>query len=327
MVILTKTPLRITFFGGGSDYPTYFKNKRGFCINAAIDKYSYTTVRTLAGIDNYKFRVCYKKTELVEACDQIEQPVVRAALRRTGLAESRLEIHYFSDLPSASGLGSSSSFACGLLGGLRYHQGNPISGTALARDAWELEAEDLGETVGVQDQYAAALGGIQALEMSNAGVYSNQIPFDDFTRDLSESLMLIFTSRTRLSQSAIRSQLDTFRLNTEVDPIAKSVDLADEAWRLISRRRGVAEIGAMLSEAWEIKRRFGEGVSDPAIDELYDRIIKCGARGAKLIGAGGGGFFLVSACQQGKKNLLKKFGSNNIVFFSFSDKGFELLKL
>ena len=119
MVLLSKTPLRITLFGGGSDYPSYFKKYGGFCINAAIQKYSYCTFRELAGIDNYKYRVCYKKTELVNEINQIEQPVVRAALDAEDFNDKRLEIHYFSDLPSSSGLGTSSAFACGLIGGLK----------------------------------------------------------------------------------------------------------------------------------------------------------------------------------------------------------------
>lgn len=323
MIILTKTPLRITLFGGGSDYPSYFEKKRGFCINAAITQYSFCTFRKLAGIDDYQYRICYKKTELVDRIDDIEQPVVRAALATEGYEKERLEIHYFSDLPSSSGLGSSSAFACGLLGGLKLLKGEGISNVDLARAAWNLEAVAMKETVGVQDQHACAIGGVLGLEMSSDGVFTAQLPFDDFFERLQQSLVLVFTGQTRFSQEVIKSQTRALSGKEEADYVGDVVKLADNAWSLISRRTGIEEIGTMLSEAWRLKRNFGSGVTNPVIDDMYDAIMGSGAHGAKLIGAGGGGFFLVSASEPVQNKLREKFGMHAVIDVSFAQQGFQ----
>jgi D-glycero-alpha-D-manno-heptose-7-phosphate kinase len=323
MILLTKTPMRITLFGGGSDYPSYFKKRRGFCISAGISKYSFCTFRSLATIDEYKYRVCYKQTELVNDLRDIRQPVVKAALSSEGFDKDRLEIHYFSDLPSSSGLGSSSAFACGLLGGLRLFRGKSFTNAQLASSAWELEANIMGETVGVQDQYSCALGGVITLEMSDRGVFATQFPHDEFFEYLQNSLVLIYTGKTRFSQDVIKSQSDALNGVAETDYVSKVVSLADDASKLISKRTGVEEIGAMLSEAWELKRNFGSDVSSAFLDDMYASIMKQGAYGAKLIGAGGGGFFLVSASKMVQSKLAEKFGESRVVNIKFSHTGFE----
>lgn len=323
MILLTKTPMRITLFGGGSDYPSYFKNRRGFCISAAISKYSFCTFRSLAKIDEYKYRICYKQTELVNDLRDIKQPVVKAALTSEAFDQDRLEIHYFSDLPSSSGLGSSSAFACGLLGGLKLFRDESFTNAQLASSAWELEANIMGETVGVQDQYSCALGGVISLEMSQNGVFASQFPHDEFFEKLQNSLILVYTGKTRFSQDVIKSQSDVLSGVAETDYVGKVVSLADDAMKLISKRTGVEEIGTMLSEAWKLKRNFGSDVSSAFLDEMYEAIMKQGASGAKLIGAGGGGFFLVSASKMVQHKLAERFGKSAVVSVEFSHTGFE----
>jgi D-glycero-alpha-D-manno-heptose-7-phosphate kinase len=203
-VIVTRTPVRITFFGGGSDYPDYFTRRGGSTLGAAIDKYTYVVLRPLAAIDPYRFRLIYAHSELCNTVDEIKQPVIRECLRELAQGHLATEIHYFADLPGFSGLGTSSSFTVGLLNALHAREGRYPEATELAELAVHVERNRLRETVGVQDQYTCALGGVVNLMMDAGGVAPRPPSIAaERLAELSSSLMMFFTGTTRYAHKVL----------------------------------------------------------------------------------------------------------------------------
>jgi D-glycero-alpha-D-manno-heptose-7-phosphate kinase len=289
-MIITRTPLRISFAGGGTDLPSFYRQHGGGAVtSAAIDRYMHVLV-------NDKFdkgiRIAYSKTENVDQLEELQHGLVRQAMRRTGVTES-LEVHTIADIPGeGTGLGSSSSLTVGLLNALYAHRGVLKDPAELAEEACRIEIDDLGGTLGKQDQYIAAFGGLRHFRFEpDDTVRTTPIPLSSSEREhFSEHLSLFYTGLTRKAEGVLKGQ--DARTSQNVDALRAMVGLADQT-RDAFLRRDWAAVGALLDEGWQRKRTLTAGITNEQIDAWYARAKEAGAWGGKITGAGGGGFLLV----------------------------------
>lgn len=291
-MIISRTPFRISFFGGGTDYPSWFREHGGAVVGAAIDKYSYMTMRRLPPFFAHRYRIVYSQIELVQHISEIKHPAVRGVLADLDVQDG-LEIHADADLPARSGLGSSSSFTVGLLNALHALDGKMVSKRDLATQAIRMEQEVLKENVGSQDQLWAAYGGFNRIDFHCDGSFAVapiMLPRerrDEFTR----SIMLFFTGFTRFASDFAEEKIKNMNSRkSQLRTIRSMVDSAIDM--LIDPKTPVRELGDLLHDSWRLKRELAENVSNPQIDEIYEAGREAGAIGGKLLGAGGGGFML-----------------------------------
>lgn len=291
-MIVTRAPLRISFFGGGTDYPEYFRRHGGAVLGTAIDKYSFVTASLfLSRLFDYSIRVSYRKVELVKDVADIEHRVYRACLKYCGFKKD-IELHNVADLPAFSGLGSSSAFTVALLNALRAFQGRFARGLDLAYEAIHIERNVLKENVGCQDQTLAAVGGFNVIEFRREDdIVVHRLPLSPARiKSLEDRLILVFSGVTRKASHIARRQLK--RLPANLDTLAAMRRMVDEGGALLTSNAHLDAFGGLLHRAWLAKRSLHGGVSSGAIDRLYERARAGGALGGKLLGAGGGGFLL-----------------------------------
>jgi len=311
-MIISRTPFRISLFGGGSDYPDWFRDHGGAVVGMAIDKYCYISVRRLPPFFEHRSRIVYSQVELVRnACD-IKHPAVRGILTEMGISDG-LEIHHDADLPARSGLGSSSAFTVGLLNALSALQNRMVAKEDLAREAIRIEQCVLHEKVGCQDQLWAAYGGFNRIDFRQDGSFDVKpiILKPQRREELLRSTMLFFTGFSRFASDFAGEQLKNIgSRGTQLQTLRSMVDVALEI--LIDERRPILELGQLLHESWQLKRELADSVSNQRIDEIYEAGRAAGAAGGKLLGAGGGGFmmFLVNpekreAVQERLRNLIQ----------------------
>ena len=290
-MIISKTPFRVSFCGGGSDLPDFYRHGYGAVVTSAIDKFVYLAIHRFF---EPRFVLKYSQTETAESIDAIKHPLIRECLRFAGTTEF-VEITSFADIPSSgSGLGSSSAFSVGLINALLSMQGRMPSRETCAAGACEVEIERLGEPIGKQDQYAAAYGGLSYIRFNADGsVHVDPIVLDRATRDaLDDRLLLFFTGVTRKASEILSEQ----RRNIVGDPktfdnLSRIRDQADELHASLARGN-LDAIGTSMHEGWMRKKQMASGVSSPEFDSIYEAARGAGAMGGKLLGAGGGGFFL-----------------------------------
>lgn len=289
-MIITKTPFRMSFFGGGTDIPQYFKGNRGAVISTSFNKYVYVTVRHLPRFFDYSTELIYARTERVNRIDDIQHPMVRNAMKMLDMKE--LHISYDADLPARSGLGTSSTFAVGLLNAFYCLKGKYASKKQLANDAIYLERELCNEAGGWQDQIAASFGGLNRIDFDEQGYRVNPIIISNERKEkLNNNLMLFFTGFTRFSAEIQKSTTST--LDEKKKQLNKMLALVDEAQDILeNNERDLDDFGRLLHLTWELKKQTGSEISTNTIDSYYNRGIKAGALGGKLLGAGGGGFLL-----------------------------------
>ncbi|MFO0808357.1 MAG: galactokinase [Gemmataceae bacterium] len=287
-MIITRTPFRVSFAGGGSDLPAFWKDEPGAVLSTAIDKFMYLTVKPRFGDT---FRVSYSRTELADRAEQIEHPIVRECLQLLGVSKG-LEIVSVADLPAQSGMGSSSSFTVGLLHALYAHSGRVVSAKLLAETACHVEIDRLKEPIGKQDQYIAAHGGLQFIQFHPDGHVSVDpvICALGTRRELSRRLLLFFTGLTRNASEVLTKQ----RAGTgEKRPALRRLcEVAGAMRDVLTGGHDLNEFGRLLHAAWEAKKSVEGSISNPSIDEWYERGRAAGALGGKLLGAGSGGFLL-----------------------------------
>jgi len=292
-MIITRTPFRISFFGGGTDYPTWVNAHGGEVLSTAIDKYCYITCRHLPPFFEFKHRIVYSLIENVRHWDEIKHPAVRAVLE-WAQQEQGLEIHHDGDLPARSGLGSSSSFTVGLVHALAAMKGRLIAKDDLARDAIHIEQDLIKENVGAQDQVAAAFGGFNRIEFKRCGGFQVSPVIIPRRRidELQSHLMLCFTGLSRIASEVAQDQIANMgRRETELHRMRAMVD---EAVKILhSANTPIAQFGKLLHDSWMLKKELSAKVSTVEIDQLYAAAREAGAIGGKLLGAGGGGFLLL----------------------------------
>ena len=288
-MIISKTPLRVSFAGGGTDIADYYRTGYGAVVSSAIKKYVYVTVNKRFDED---IRISYSKTEIVDSLDKVEHGLVREALRKVGIRNG-IEITTIADIPSkGTGLGSSSAIAVGLLNALYAFKGYRASPKKLAEEACEIEIDKLGEPIGKQDQYIAAYGGIQHIKFNaDETVTLDPVICPPKTkRDIESHLMLLYTGRTRKSSDILSKQKSNSKTNKEI--LDKMRDQAEQLFHDLTSLQ-VNKLGQALKEGWELKKSLAKGISDPEIDKIYGKALKAGAVGGKITGAGGGGFLVL----------------------------------
>jgi D-glycero-alpha-D-manno-heptose-7-phosphate kinase len=322
-VIISKTPLRISFVGGGTDLPDFYEQHGGAVVSTSIDKWIHVIVRRRFEGD---LRVSYSRTEIVESVKEVEHELVREALRMTGLTRG-LDILTLADVPSqGTGLGSSSAVTVGLLLALYGYQGIYKSSFDLAEEASEIEIEILGKPIGRQDQFAAAVGGFNFIEFLKGGggvrVEPLIMPPGTVNR-LLRSLLLFYTGRQRSAGNVLTGQRDAIRNGSATKALEGMRDFAYELRDRLGR--GEADrVGPLLHQNWELKRSLARGVSDAELDGLYQRAIDAGATGGKILGAGAGGFLLVVAPPDAQAGVRKSLKELREVPFRFSARGTQV---
>ena len=307
-MIISRTPVRVSFCGGGTDVDWFSQASEngGMVTSLALDRYIHVTVNKR--FDN-RIRLSYSRLEIVDDFEELEHELVRESMRMTGVT-SGVEITTIADIPSrGTGLGSSSSVTVGLLNALHCFAGRSVSASQLAFEACQIEIDILEQPIGRQDQYAASYGGINSIKFCNNGdVLVEPIDISDSTKSrISEEFTLIFTGKSR-SASSILSNSDS-EGKFAIDNLKRIRNQADEAKDYLNSGQ-LSELGSLLNEAWNMKRGISESVSDSFLDEMYERIISTGATGAKLLGAGGGGFFLVHGDFEIRQKLKLEFSSD-----------------
>lgn len=308
-MIITKTPYRLSLFGGGTDYKSWYESQGGLVVGAALEKYCYITLRKLEPFFEHKTRVVYSKTELVRDHREIQHPGVRECLGFLEIQDG-LEIHHDGDLPAKSGIGSSSSFTVGLLLALHTYQKQKISMNVLAREAIFVEQHLIQEPVGIQDQILSAYGGIQVIEMGPQDQWkvSPLILSEGYQEDLQRHLLLAFTGVTRVSHAYAQAQIEKITHGKNDQYLKEIYHIALEGKRLLSQQADPIELARLIHASWNIKRQLADQVSNPQIDELYAAALKAGALGGRLLGAGGGGFFLFVVPPQKQNELMEALG-------------------
>jgi D-glycero-alpha-D-manno-heptose-7-phosphate kinase len=293
-MIISRTPFRISFFGGGTDYPVWFKEHGGAVLATTIDKYCYITCRHLPPFFEHKTRLAYSRIEHVMSNAEIEHPAVRGVLQYLHMTEG-LEIHHDGDLPARTGLGSSSSFTVGLLHALYAMQHRMPTKSELAHAAIHVEQDILREAVGCQDQALAAHGGLCRLTFSPSGEvgYTPLIIKPERLKSFQDHLLLYFTGFSRTASEIAQEQIE--RTKQRRVELFAMLQMVQEGVSILSGDHDLADFGELLHEAWMVKRGLSSKITTPLIDQIYDAARDAGALGGKLLGAGGGGFMLFFA--------------------------------
>lgn len=324
-MIVTRTPLRISFFGGGTDYPAWYREHGGSVISTTIDKYCYINCRRMPPFFEYRSRISYSKIESVGRNSDIQHPAVRGCLQFLGIEEG-LEVHHIADLPARAGLGTSSAFTVGLLLALYALRNQMRDKRSLALDAIHVEQDILAEAVGAQDQVSAAFGGLNRIDFEQSGeILVRRIPLSRSRLDELEShLALYFTGFSRIASEIAQEQVHaTPNKQQELLLMMEFVEEAESV--LTSSATPIGELGLLLHEAWQVKRSLTSRISNAAIDEIYEAGLSAGALGGKLLGAGGGGFMLFFVPPEKREALRLQLRKLLCVPFSFSTRGSDVI--
>ena len=323
-MIITKTPFRMSFFGGGTDMESFFMENGGAVLSTTFDKYCYVNVRHLPRFFDYSTELSYAKIERVTDVNDIQHPAIREAMKMLDMHEIRLT--YEADLPARSGLGTSSSFAVGMINAFYALKGKYADKKKLANEAIYLERVLCNEAGGWQDQIAASFGGFNRINFNTDGTYDvlPVIISPERKQHLNNNLMMFFTGFTRFSSDVQKANASNKA--DKVNQLKEMLALVDEAEKvLVDKQSGLDEFGRLLDHTWRIKRKTGNTVSTNSIDELYDKGLKAGALGGKLLGAGGGGF-LVFYVEPDKQEKVKKAMEDLLYIpFEFEDGGTRVI--
>ena len=323
-MIISRTPFRVSFLGGGTDYPAWYRKNRGAVIAATINKYSYISCRYLPPFFEHKSKIIYSKVEQVKKISEIQHPSVKACLNFMRIKEG-VEIHHDADLPARTGLGSSSSFTVGLLNTLARLKGDRISKRELAEKAIHVEQDLLKENVGSQDQICAAYGGFNLIEFSGGHEFKVRPIIINRQRFniLQDHLLLFFTGISRYASEVAKDQMNKIPQNK--GKLNEMVAMVYEAIDIVKGRADISSLGKLLDKNWQIKKRLSRRISTPEIDNIYSSAMKAGAVGGKLLGAGGGGFILFFAEPKAHPRIKGKLKRYLNVPFRFENSGSQII--
>ena len=323
-MIITKTPFRISFFGGGTDYPAWLKENNGSVIGTTINKYCYISCRVLPPFFEHKHRIVYSVVENVKTVSEIQHPSVRAALEYIGIDDG-IEIHHDGDLPAKTGLGSSSSFTVGLLHALYAMKGVMLSKKQLASEAIHIEKNILKENVGLQDQILVSTGGFKKIAFTSESAFQ-ETPItihDKRLNELKSHLMLFFTGISRFASSIAGKKIKN--IPKKKYELALMCEMVEEAISIITSGKNICEFGQLLNESWKLKRTLTDNITNSFIDNIYDNAMETGAIGGKILGAGGGGFMLIFAKPQDQTRIKKRLKKFLCVPFDFEKHGSQVI--
>jgi D-glycero-alpha-D-manno-heptose-7-phosphate kinase len=321
-MIITQTPFRMSFFGGGTDFPEFYKQYGGSVLSATFDKYCYVTVRHLPPFFDYCTELSYAKTERVSDVGQIQHPAIREAMNMLDMHDLRLS--YEADLPARSGLGTSSSFAVGMLLAFYALKGKYVDKRTLADQAVYLERVLCAESGGVQDQIAASFGGFNRIRFDADGyTVSPVILSPQRKEELNENLMLFFTGFSRFSADI---QTETKKcLKSRKDQLLEMLCLVDDAEKVLTSKADLEQFGKLLDYTWRLKRGITSQISTDSIDLIYEKALRAGATGGKLLGAGGGGFLLFYVEKDSQKKVREALEDLLYVPFAFENAGTKVV--
>ena len=322
-MIITRTPFRMSFFGGGTDFEEYYKENGGAVISTTFDKYCYVSVRHLPRFFDYRNEIIYSRIERVRCTEEIVHPAVRNAMLMKDMHELRLT--YDADLPARSGLGTSSSFAVGMLNAFSALKGKKLTKRELADQAIYLERVLCAEKGGVQDQIAAAFGGLNLIEFGDFGYKVKPVSVSDERKDeLNKRLLLFFTGYSRFSSDIQKGTIKT--LNEKKAELKEMTQLVYSARDILENENaGLDEFGRMLDHTWRLKRGMAAGISTDSIDRMYETGLKAGALGGKLLGAGGGGFIVLYAEPEKQEAVKKAMEDLLYIPFRFESDGTAII--
>lgn len=327
MMIISRTPVRISFFGGGTDYPDYYLKNGGIVLGTTINKYTYVSVNTLSPFFDHKIRIGYSKTELVKKIDEIDHPSIRECLKFHQI-EDNLDIHIFSDLPAKTGLGSSSSFTVGFLNALYALKGKKIPKQKLAEEACFIEQQRIQENVGSQDQFHAAFGGMNIIQFSQSGIKTRPVIITkEKLQSLQDHLMIFYTGITRFASQVVKEQIEKTKKQSNDLYLKKMYDMPFQAEDIISTYNSdimIEKLGTLLDQSWQLKKKLSSQISNDFIDSLYEKAKKEGAFGGKLCGAGSGGFLALFASKE-KQAKIKASLNLLQVDFNFENEGSTII--
>lgn len=323
-MIISKTPFRISFFGGGTDYPLWYRKHGGAVLATTIDKYCYISCRYLPPFFEHKTRISYSQIEVVNDLDEIRHPSVRETLKYTG-ENGGIEIHHDGDLPARSGLGSSSSFTVGLLHTLYGLKGSMPTKKQLALEAIDIEQNKINENVGSQDQVMAAFGGFNSIEFTTEGDINVHpiITSQDTLLQLQDHLMLFFTGITRMATLIASEQVK--KIPEKQKELSEMQAMVDEGIAILTSGKEINDFGKLLHKSWELKRSLTDKISTPYIDFIYESAINAGATGGKILGAGGGGFILFFVKPEYQPQVKDALKGLLEVPFKFENSGSEIV--
>lgn len=327
-MIISKTPIRISFFGGGTDYPDYYKNHKGAVLSTTIDKYIYTSVNKIGGLLDDKYRIAYRRLELCQKIDEIEHPSVRETLRYMNISDG-LDINIVSDLPARTGLGSSSGFTVGFINALYAYQGKVKSKLEYAKEAIYVEKMLLNEPVGVQDQLAAAFGGFNYMTFYKETMDVQPLAIASSRKEeLERNLLLYYTGISRFSSEVLPEQALKTKNNSINSELSEMYDLVQLGMDiLLDTNKPLDTFGTLLHESWSLKRKFSSAISNSYLDDIYTKSLESGSIGGKLLGAGGGGFFLFYVPVERQKTFKSDFNFLTEIPFKFENEGTKILHI
>lgn len=320
-MIITKTPFRVSFCGGGSDMANFYEKYGGCVLSTSINKYCYISIHPYFNENQTLLK--YSENELVDSPDQIKHRIFRQVLTDMGI--HGVEISSTADIPGGTGLGSSSTFTVGLLNTLNCYKGKFVSKDKLAKLACEVEIEKLGNPIGKQDQYGAALGGLNFINFNQDGSVSHEpILMEGKTyKELQKNLLMFYTGTTRSANTILAEQTKSITSEDKARNLLKMCGLAKDM-KVALENNDISSFGKILDEGWQLKKELASGIANPAIDEAYEIAMKNGALGGKLLGAGGGGFLLFY-CEEEKQDQLKKAIRLRELDFSFERDGTSVI--
>ena len=323
-MIISRTPYRISFFGGGTDYPAWYLNNSGSVMSTTIDKYCYITLRYLPPFFEHRIRLVYSKVEMCQNYEEIQHPAVRETLRFLDF-DRGLEIHHDGDLPARSGMGSSSSFTVGFLNALYALRNTMGSKKQLAKESIHIEQNMIKDTVGSQDQTAAAYGGLNHISFKSTGeIEVHPIIFPRPRKEeLSSHLMLFYTGIMRTASDVAKSYVDGIEKKKKL--LEKMEEMVHRGISILQSNGSITDFGELLHEAWATKRTLSRNVSNDTVDDLYNRARKNGAVGGKILGAGGGGFLLLFVPLPKQDRVREALSELLHVPFSFESRGSEII--
>jgi len=325
-MIISRTPFRISFFGGGSDFPAWYNEHGGVVVSTSIDKYCYLICRYLPPFFDYNYRIRYTKREETKMIDEIQHPSVRECLRFLDFSKKGVEIQHNADVPAMSGLGSSSAFTVGLLHALYALKGQMIGKRQLALEAINIEQNYIKENVGSQDQAAAAFGGLNKITFSKQrGVEVSPLVMDDARLQyLQDHMILFFLGFARVSSEIAQEQIHNIPNNGK--KLAQMMEIAEHAGDILcSKSDNLHEFGALLNDGWRLKRTLAANITNNFIDTVYQSAMDAGALGGKLLGAGSGGFMLIFARPEDKARIKEKLKDLLCVPFHFETLGSQII--
>jgi D-glycero-alpha-D-manno-heptose-7-phosphate kinase len=323
-MIISQTPFRVSFFGGGTDFPEFYHEHGGATLLTTINQYCYISIHRISKFFQFRFRASYAKTELVQNPSEFKHPLIRECLLSLDINDG-LEITHASDLPGRTGLGTSSAFTVGLLNALHTLKGDRVTAEDLAREAIHIERERVGDVGGRQDQYAAAYGGFIRVDFRKDGhvdvhhlaVSSKRVA------ELERHLLMFYTGKEKKAGAVLKKQRQRTKVNEKA--LIEMCHLVDKAQRIIVMEQPIQEFGDLLHRAWELKKTLSGGITNSAIDEAYDVARKAGASGGKILGAGGRGFILLFAKPEFHPAIRRRLAKMQEVHFQFSPDGSRII--